>query len=793
LLLLLLALAWGSLSWALETPEHAHVRPATGVLGENAARMSEPAQGVKSNMAAEEGAASGTAPFTMQKLDQRDPVPATWNIRYTLFVTNTSKVGLSNVVVTDTLPVGTFFVSADMGGAYDSGVVTWAIPNLDPGSGAELHLTLGTHCTLRGVITNTVIASVAGTAILTGTETTAITGPPATHTPTLTLANPPTPTHTQTPTHTPLPTEGPAPTGTFEPRPTWAGTATPPWPTPTPFRGNPPSTGLPPVIFVMLDWMNGDWGNPDYSYSYVDKWGHWEQVRGHPEYGALGGWAEFYWDELNPSKGYYRWTKIDEYIKNAQAMQVMLPDGRLTSKPVGIAVATWVMNENPDRIGTNRTPGWVASEGGGRTTSCCDPDGPWGACKPFCTPRFSNAVWQDLFDQFVMAMGRRYDNNPEFHNLAFVVIATGADGETNERKDAHGCDYHVGNSPAFNDWVEHLMQTYNLAFPSTPQFIQSTIHGIHYDAQLAASFPSQMTGVKVGGLKVDVPDAEVRYDHVLVGGVTGFSRVWHPVIPTGYEPKHANGIEGSYWFFMEGLSTHPHMFDIQLPNIRDAYLAEQRIGFPILDFVRTHLGKTVQNTPDVWIVLRDTYGRDTCWMGSDGIYRCYGPHHGDFDYWLYRSDSAPGSRTVALRGRKLNRQLPGDAREHTYGWHSTRRTDQATGNPYMSFDVDDRYPHTEQVPRTAGGQASWTISVTFVNHGADTLSLEYLDYYGNLVEHRIEKGPALGLLNNWVDYTWYVDDACFDNGLPGGIDFRLDCNNDGDEFVHRLIVTAQGP
>jgi hypothetical protein len=573
-------------------------------------------------------------------------------------------------------------------------------------------------------------------------------------------------------------------------------------PTPLPTPPNPPPVSggaetspanLPPVIFVMLDWFNGDWGNPDYQFSYVDKWGYRQEYRGHPEYGALGGWKAFHWDDLNPERGVYNWSKPDQYIKDAQAMKVTLPDGSVIAKPVGFAIETWAMEETEDTIGVNYTPYWVAAQGGGGTTACYDPDGPSAPCKPFCTPRFINTVWQYWFDQFIIAMGQRYDNNPEFHNLAFINIATGADEETSERKNFGNCEYFGGNTKAFNDWVARVMETYNLAFPNTPQFVQSTLHGIHYDAAHAASFASKMTGVKVNGLEVDVPSAEIRFDGVLVGGVTGFSEVWHEVIPTGYEPKHGNGIEGSYWFYMQGLYTHPYMFDIQLPNISDAYLAEQWTGFPIQDFVRNHLGKTVQNTPDVWIVLRDTYGKDTTWTGSDGIVRTYGPHHGDFDYWLYRPDSAPGSRTVALRGENLTKELPNAARQHIYGWHSTRRTDQAAGNPYMSFDVDDRYRHAGLVPEAAGGQVSWAITVTLVNGGLDTLSLEYKDYFGNLVERKVTKGPSLGPVNNWVDYTWNVDDAYFDNGLPGGTDFRIDCNGDGNEIIHRLIVSSEGP
>ena len=574
-------------------------------------------------------------------------------------------------------------------------------------------------------------------------------------------------------------------------KPTPSATPVPPKTAPVTGAVDTSPANLSPVIFVMLDWMNGDWGNPDYEWSYVDRWGYRQDYKGHPEYGALGGWAPFHWDDLNPQQGVYDWSLADRYIIDAQNMQVILPNGDVVAKPVGIAVEVWAMEELDNRIGEMYIPSWVTYQCGS-CTSCYDPDGIAGYCKPFCTPKYTDSCWQYWFDQFIIAMGQHYDDNPEFYNLEWINIATGCDEEVVERKDVHGCAYASGDTPAFLAWVDQVMETYNLAFPNTVQVIQSTLHSIHYNAQLVASFESKMTGVKVNGLEVNHPNGEVYFDGVLVGGISGFSMVHHEEIPTAYEPAHGNGIAGSYWFFMEGLFAHPYMFDIQLPNIKDTYAAEQETGFPIMDFVRTHLGRTLQNTPDVWVVLRRGTGPESCWLGSDGIYRCYGPHRGDFEYWLYHSDSAPESQTVPLVAEAL-RQVPLPARDHIYAYQSTRRTDQDTGNPYMSFDIDDGYLYVGQVPEAAGGQTTWTITMTLVNNGTDTLSLEYKDYYGNPVERVVTKGTALGPSNQWVDYVWNLDDAYFNNGLPGGIDFRIDCNGDGDEIIHRLIVSAKGP
>ncbi|MBC7262371.1 MAG: hypothetical protein H5T63_10190, partial [Chloroflexi bacterium] len=408
---------------------------------------------------------------------------------------------MSNVRVTDTLPLGTYFVSADMGGIYGQGIVTWTIASLAWDLAVDLHLELGTYSWLKGVITNVIVGTADGTLAVTDTETTLIIA--ATPTPNLIFS--PIGTPTSTPTSTPTPTPSLTPTPTCTPTPTRMATPTPiiiPVPNLTPtLPGHTPVSAppihLPPVIFVMYDWMNGDWGNPDYYLRYKDQWGIWREVQGHPEYGALGGWSEFTWDRLNPAKGVYNWSLTDAYILNAQKMRVTLPDGSVIAKPVGIAVTPWTFDETAEYIGVNHTPGWVALMGGGPITSCYDPDGPEGPCKPMCTPNFANTVWQYWFDQFILAMGQHYDNNPQFYNLAWINIATGVDEEAVERKDVHGCDYYTDNSPTFDKWVGRVMRTYNLAFPNTPQFIQSSLHGIHHHCALAASFDSRMTGVKV--------------------------------------------------------------------------------------------------------------------------------------------------------------------------------------------------------------------------------------------------------------------------------------------------------
>ncbi|WP_156810381.1 COG1361 S-layer family protein, partial [Nitritalea halalkaliphila] len=62
------------------------------------------------------------------------------NLAYTITVTNNGPSDAQEVVVTDPIPVGTSFVSADMGGMLENGIVTWNVGALPAGETVTLSL-----------------------------------------------------------------------------------------------------------------------------------------------------------------------------------------------------------------------------------------------------------------------------------------------------------------------------------------------------------------------------------------------------------------------------------------------------------------------------------------------------------------------------------------------------------------------------------------------------------------------------------------------------------------------------
>jgi len=522
---------------------------------------------------------------------------------------------------------------------------------------------------------------------------------------------------------------------------------------------------IPQIPFVMLDCYNGDWGNPSYYLRWLTNCptpkpnnAQCESVStGHPEWGAVGGWRNFGGPGCG---GSYTPNAPGDYILNAQKFSVTLTNGEQIQKPVGIA---------------------------------------------FTAPSATDLTAAKIFISNLAAL---YNDNPIYPNLGMMIINCRAQryGEC-----ANGDDL----------LVTKVLPIYRKYFNKLVTFVQCTQWFCGWIAQQYATdqYAYKNAGVKCNGWFMDEGNAVTWTNNVMDGGCMGFAELYNEKIPIGFEPKAGFSSCEAYWMLMEALSHHPDFLDIQPPNLDNMAKFDHDYEFPLINFAHNHLGKTVQNTPDVWTVLREngtavgsercvpcSYGeapdpscpqegkrckqyRDCFFSGTNE--RCSGPWKGNFNYWLYPredlvgskpkviipsyDDSAPCSWKIA--------ELPEPASSHPYSRYRIKRTDQASNNPNMSFDIDDRY--------VGLGKNGYEITATFVNKvsdplSSDTLSLEYYNANG-FTKNTISKGTDLGPINSWVDYTWRIEDANFANQFEGA-DFRLSSNNDGDEYINRVVV-----
>src|SRR5437773_2110653 len=94
--------------------------------------------------------------LNISKTDAPDPVNAGSNITYTLSYSNTGNANATGVVISDTVPANTSFVSATGGGTLAAGVVTWNIGALAAGASTSVQLVVAVASPLANgtVITN---------------------------------------------------------------------------------------------------------------------------------------------------------------------------------------------------------------------------------------------------------------------------------------------------------------------------------------------------------------------------------------------------------------------------------------------------------------------------------------------------------------------------------------------------------------------------------------------------------------------------------------------------------------
>ena len=95
-------------------------------------------------------------PGTFTKTAERNSVPATYRIRYTLTLNSIPGETLDNVTIGDTLPPFTYFDSASPPPSFIADEnIYWDIGTLAPGSGVQIRLTVGTSAAAAGrTVTN---------------------------------------------------------------------------------------------------------------------------------------------------------------------------------------------------------------------------------------------------------------------------------------------------------------------------------------------------------------------------------------------------------------------------------------------------------------------------------------------------------------------------------------------------------------------------------------------------------------------------------------------------------------
>ncbi|MFJ9905247.1 LysM peptidoglycan-binding domain-containing protein [Streptomyces sp. NPDC101152] len=159
----------------------------------------------------------------------------------------------------------------------------------------------------------------------------------------------------------------------------------------------------------------------------------------------------YYWSQLEPRPGVYRWDLIDRDLRPwaAAGKKVVLR----------VSAAGWA-KWDPAAGSGHGTPAWVYAQG---VTSVTERDGA-------VLPQYWNPAFQRNLAVFLKALADRYDGNP---HLAAVDISVGVGGETKpdseKNPDLLALWQSIGyTDPAWWACVQQTITAYTTAFHRTP-------------------------------------------------------------------------------------------------------------------------------------------------------------------------------------------------------------------------------------------------------------------------------------------------------------------------------------
>jgi hypothetical protein len=199
-----------------------------------------------------------------------------------------------------------------------------------------------------------------------------------------------------------------------------------------------------------------------------------------------------------------------------------------------------------------------------------------------------------------------------------------------------------------------------------------------------------------------------------------------------------------------------------------------------VEYARKTMGKTVKNSPDAWVALRQwndpTYLGDSLpeytaknaeLVGVDrsnyeqirGFLKKAQLPYRNWERWLTQREVAPDGYTQPTQ------QVYDQTNFIKWNGFSYEaiRTDHQTQNNYMYFNVDDRFLKNQR--------AEVEIKVTYLDDNNATWDIEYDALNGNLYKKTSQVFNQNS--GKWKTTTFRISDAAFANRQNGNMDFRI--------------------
>lgn len=456
------------------------------------------------------------------------------------------------------------------------------------------------------------------------------------------------------------------------------------------------------------------------------------------DYPIVGGHMVWQWFRIETGPNKYDWSPVDSFI-SAEASK-------------GKRAALGINSYDGECCGGSGVPAHLKKSYPTIVLTCSGTE----------IPRYWDPNYQQTFGKLIRAFGARYNHDAR---VGWVEISVGMFGETLPAEDKHdACLQNAGLTSQM--WVnvdKWAIDLYLQAFPDKQLFLQYAPRYLNRSEvkEVSDYAAARGVGLKHNGLKPDEGGDAYITDPSLSSYQSGQYdplAQWGQVVPLAFEGSEVEeslkGRTNTMWGIYNALDKHVDFMSLSYKVVVEPDRKD------LLEFGARYLGKTPANTPSIWAAMRET---EYDWF----------PDYGNYEFYLYQNDAVPGGKTVPLWNVNT-------APEGRY----TRRTDQASGNPNMFFDVDDRYAY--------GGIYKATITVTYLDKGTDKWELRYDSTTSDDKVARVVTKKNTG---TWQKAVFDITDAEFANAQPGGgsrmgSDFRIFSANDGNETIHMVDVVA---
>ncbi len=511
-------------------------------------------------------------------------------------------------------------------------------------------------------------------------------------------------------------------------------------------------------------------------------------------------WVGAYWRDLNPGDGQYNWNKLE----NGQGTYSY---GLNQLAALGKTALIWTSIATRDNHPTWawHMPRWV-----------------WDKCAAAGTPV---KVINNGTEPWGLAL---WESCPRRELLRFITEMFDRYGSDNRVEYAYATTFNAGEfwmpAPVYNDAVGKGF---------SPSILQSYATDI-IDAWVSAVGVKKVVWTSAGswslpGAGSAVPDAVNNYALMTLGtqlregngeSVTAHLSqplIGHETIPVLPTPIGAQPNQSHYYLTAptihemgrDGLDFYGNEFEIAgLAGVFDNYdyyrlavLNMLRKGhnwaiFPhdlrtgahdaaqprfaaLRDYFRQSAGYPVAESPDAWATLHMFH--DYCYNGTRRYH--------NYEKFLLQRDIESGGRTIPT---ELHTWDPDQYGFCTVGGsggatqpavtYFARRTDRATGNNYVYFDVDSRF--------APASERAFRIAVTYRDTGTAAWRLEYSTAGSAVVSTPSVTNTNSGTLKTAI---FHLTDASFRGAHTGGMDFRIFNGGTADVTIRSARVIRGGP